>query len=96
MLIKLDRGFIRTMESSESAQAVVKAAIDMAHALGKSVIAEGVENAGQASLLRGMSCDVIQGHYVSAPVLPAKFVELLSAYGAATSSAASLAGSGAS
>jgi EAL domain-containing protein (putative c-di-GMP-specific phosphodiesterase class I) len=94
--IKLDRGFVRSMESSESAQAVVKAAIDMAHALGKSVIAEGVEQAGQAALLRGMGCDVIQGHYVSAPVLPAKFVELLSAYGAATSSAASLAGSGAS
>ena len=85
------------MESNESAQAVVKAAIDLAHALGKAVIAEGVEHAGQAALLRGMGCDVIQGHYVSAPVLPAKFVELLGAYGAATSSsAASLAGSGAS
>ncbi|HEX7220450.1 MAG TPA: EAL domain-containing protein [Burkholderiales bacterium] len=82
--IKLDRGFVRSMESSESAQAVVKAAIDMAHALGKSVIAEGVEQAGQAALLRGMGCDVIQGHYVSAPVLPAKLVEVLAAHGAAT------------
>ena len=77
---------------------MVKAAVDMAHALGKSVIAEGVEQAGQAALLRTMGCDVIQGHYVSSPVLPAKLVEILAAYGTAAvpssglSSAASSAG----
>jgi EAL domain-containing protein (putative c-di-GMP-specific phosphodiesterase class I) len=86
--IKLDRGFIRTMETNASTQAVVRAAIDMAHALGKTVVAEGVEHAGQLNLLRAMGCDTVQGHYVSSPVIASKFVELLQTHGSADDSLA--------
>ena len=45
------------IEIERSTQAVVRAAIDMAHALGKSVVAEGVESEGQAALLTSMKCE---------------------------------------
>jgi EAL domain-containing protein (putative c-di-GMP-specific phosphodiesterase class I) len=78
--IKLDRAFIRSIEANASAQAVVRAAIDMAHALGKSVVAEGVENAGQLALLERMGCDTMQGYFLSPPVTADRFVELLGAH----------------
>jgi diguanylate cyclase len=83
--IKIDRAFIRDLELERSAQAVVRAAIEMAHALGKTVVAEGVEHAGQLELLRGMGCDVLQGYFLSPPVTSAKFVELLRGYAGAAS-----------
>jgi EAL domain-containing protein (putative c-di-GMP-specific phosphodiesterase class I) len=77
--IKLDRAFIRGIETNAGAQAVVRAAIDMAHALGKSVVAEGVEQVGQLALLERMGCDTLQGYFLSPPVTAAKLVELLAA-----------------
>jgi EAL domain-containing protein (putative c-di-GMP-specific phosphodiesterase class I) len=78
--VKLDRGFIRSIETNSNATAVVKAAIDMAHALRKSVVAEGVEHAGQVSLLKKIGCDVMQGYFLSPPVTAEQFVQLLSMY----------------
>jgi diguanylate cyclase (GGDEF)-like protein len=77
--IKLDRAFIRRMDANASGQEVVRAAIDMAHALGKSVVAEGVEHAGQLALLERMRCDTVQGYLLSPPVVADKLVELVSA-----------------
>jgi diguanylate cyclase len=51
-VVKLDRSFIGGIERNAGAQAVVRAAIDMSHALGKYVVAEGVEDAAQLSLLK--------------------------------------------
>jgi diguanylate cyclase (GGDEF)-like protein len=69
-IVKLDIAFIRKIHEDASALAVVRAAIDMAHALGKAVIAEGVELAEQVTLLSQAGCDLIQGFYLSA-ALPA-------------------------
>jgi len=77
--VKLDQVFIRPMETSRSTQAVVRAAIDMAHALGKTVVAEGVENERQAALLTNMKCDTMQGHYLSEPVPALEFSQLVRA-----------------
>ncbi len=77
--VKLDRSFIRTIDASPSTQAVVRAAIDMAHALGKSVVAEGVENAEQLALLSQMRCDMMQGYYLSPPVPAAAFAHFVRA-----------------
>jgi len=66
--IKLDRAFTHQMESKKSARALVKAAIDMVHVLGKTVVAEGVENAGQLSLLQPLGCDTMQGYHIGRPV----------------------------
>ena len=63
--VKLDRSFIEPIERSASGQAVVRAAIDMSHALGKYVVAEGVEEAAQLALLTAMKCDIAQGFHFS-------------------------------
>ena len=68
--VKLDRSFISPIERNTGAQAVVRAAIEMSHALGKYVVAEGVEDAAQLALLSRMGCDIAQGHHLSPP-LPA-------------------------
>jgi len=69
-VVKLDRSFISGIERNAGAQAVVRAAIDMSHALGKYVVAEGVEDAAQLALLSAMGCDIAQGFHISHP-LPA-------------------------
>jgi diguanylate cyclase (GGDEF)-like protein len=66
--IKLDRVFIKSIHESRSACTLARAAIDMAHALGKAVVAEGVELAEQLALLGEMGCDLVQGFHLSPPV----------------------------
>ena len=51
----------------------------MSHALGKSVIAEGVETAEQLALLRRLQCDEIQGFLIAPALPPAEFERLLAA-----------------
>ena len=76
-MVKLDIAFIKSIHADASALAVVRAAIDMAHALGKSVVAEGVELAEQAALLSQMGCDLVQGFHLSAAVPADKFAALI-------------------
>jgi diguanylate cyclase (GGDEF)-like protein len=75
--VKLDRSFISTIERSTGAQAVVRAAIEMSHALGKYVVAEGVEQPGQLALLSSMGCDIAQGFHLSQPEPAALFAEFV-------------------
>ncbi len=82
--IKLDRAFTHQMESKDSSRAVVQAAIDMAHALGKTVVAEGVENAEQLALLQRLGCDTMQGYFIGRPVPVADFAQLLRSRALAT------------
>jgi diguanylate cyclase (GGDEF)-like protein len=82
--IKLDRIFIQSIHESASACTLARAAIDMAHALGKSVVAEGVELPEQLALLIEMGCDVVQGYHLSAPVPVDKFAALVRQRAAAT------------
>jgi diguanylate cyclase (GGDEF)-like protein len=75
--IKLDRSFIKGIPASDNAQAIVRAAIAMVHALKKEVVAEGVETGEQLALLCAWGCDAIQGFHLSKPVPPDDFVALL-------------------
>jgi EAL domain-containing protein (putative c-di-GMP-specific phosphodiesterase class I) len=63
--IKIDRSFLDRLEEEAGARVLVKAMIDLAHALDLEVIAEGVETAGQLERLREMGCEMAQGHYFS-------------------------------
>jgi diguanylate cyclase (GGDEF)-like protein/PAS domain S-box-containing protein len=63
--IKIDRSFLDRLEEEAGASVLVKAMIDLAHALDLEVIAEGVETAGQLERLREMGCEMAQGHYFS-------------------------------
>jgi diguanylate cyclase (GGDEF)-like protein len=66
--LKIDRSFISDLGSNVKNDSVVKAMIDIAHGLGMSVVAEGVETTMQLSRLHGFGCDQYQGYLFSRPL----------------------------
>ena len=66
--IKIDRTFIRHVGEQERDTALTAAIIAMAHSLGMTVVAEGVETVDQWKCLRGLQCDEMQGYLFSRPV----------------------------
>lgn len=66
--IKLDRSFIATVTGDDRAATVVRAVIDLAHGLGMTVVAEGVEDHTTVEWLRDSGCDIGQGYYFGKPV----------------------------
>jgi EAL domain-containing protein (putative c-di-GMP-specific phosphodiesterase class I) len=66
--LKIDRAFIMTMTEERQSMTIVSTIISLAHALGLSVVAEGVETEAQHELLRELRCDEIQGQAYSMPV----------------------------
>jgi diguanylate cyclase (GGDEF)-like protein len=75
--LKIDRIFISDLESDESDRAITEASVNLAHALGLKVVAEGVETPGQLEILREMGCDEMQGYLYSPPVPPETISEML-------------------
>ena len=74
-VLKIDRMFVRDIETDTGDAQIVRAIILMARSLGKGVIAEGVENAAQMAYLRGLQCAEFQGYYVAAPMPPAEYAD---------------------
>ncbi len=77
--VKLDREFIAPMLTHPTSATIVRTVIDMAHALGLTLVAEGVESAGIATLLREYGCPVAQGFFFSRPLPAVEMSELLEA-----------------
>ncbi len=67
-VVKIDRSFVAGLGIDVSAEAVVAAVVNLSHALGLSVVAEGVEAEEQLVALRALGCDAAQGFYWSPPV----------------------------
>jgi diguanylate cyclase (GGDEF)-like protein/PAS domain S-box-containing protein len=65
--VKIDKGFVMEHEHKQN-QALIRSIIAMSHELGYQVIAEGVETAEQAALLRDHHCDKVQGNYFYPPL----------------------------
>jgi diguanylate cyclase (GGDEF)-like protein len=68
--IKIDKSFVMDMAMDKDDEAIVHSIIDMAHTLGLSVTAEGVESETIVNQLVKLGCDMIQGYHISRP-LPA-------------------------
>jgi EAL domain-containing protein (putative c-di-GMP-specific phosphodiesterase class I) len=66
--VKIDRTFIDCVDRSNADALMIGGVIDAAHALGLTVIAEGVERREQLDVLRQLGCDEAQGYYISRPV----------------------------
>lgn len=66
--IKIDRSFVRDVPGNKEDEAIVKATLSMAHALGLEVVAEGVERPQQRDYLDSVDCDQIQGWLVARPM----------------------------
>ncbi len=76
-ILKIDREFIRKLETNEKSRGIVVSVINMAHALGMKVITEGVETKEQVDFLREHDCDYIQGFYFYRPLPEEEFKKLL-------------------
>lgn len=63
--LKIDRSFVANIAASPEDRAIVRGVIQIAHSLGKTVTAEGVETIEQIDLLSDMKCDHLQGWYFS-------------------------------
>lgn len=75
--IKLDRSFVADIERNGGSRALVRAAIEMVHALGKKIVVEGVETPAQAAMLHEWGCDAIQGYLLSRPLSAEAYAELV-------------------
>ncbi len=76
-VVKLDMGFIRKIGVSRKAEAIIRSTIELSHAMGARVTAEGVETIEQSSFLLDADCDMIQGYYYYRPIPESEFVKLL-------------------
>ncbi len=75
--LKIDQSFIRELCSNPDDEAIVSAVITMARQLRLRTVAEGVENAEQATMLRRFDCDEVQGFLFGRPMPAADFQALL-------------------
>jgi predicted signal transduction protein with EAL and GGDEF domain len=76
--IKIDRSFIKDLSNGSNSLAIVKAVIDLAHALSIDVVAEGVETKEQIDRLVMEGCREVQGYYFSPPMPITSFEKALS------------------
>ncbi len=69
--LKIDRSFIAQMTHNSRDAVIVRSTVDLGHNLGLRVVAEGVEDQATWQELAALSCDAVQGYYISRP-LPAE------------------------
>jgi diguanylate cyclase (GGDEF)-like protein len=67
-IVKIDRGFVADMNDDPASHAIVSAVIELAHLLGMTVVAEGVETIEQRDQLASLGCDSCQGFYFAHPM----------------------------
>ena len=72
--MKIDRSFVARVGQEDRADAVVTAIVDLAHAHGMQVTAEGVETQRQARRLREIGCDFAQGYHFGRPMAAARLI----------------------
>ncbi len=66
--IKIDKSFVTDFELNEYNQVIVKTCIELAHSLGMTTVAEGVEKPSDLQLLRDHHCDFMQGYLIGKPM----------------------------
>ncbi len=75
--LKIDKSFVMQMTTDRSDEVIVRSTIDLAHNLGLSVVAEGVEADPHLVALRRLGCDIAQGYYISRPFDSSAFLAWL-------------------
>jgi EAL domain-containing protein (putative c-di-GMP-specific phosphodiesterase class I) len=75
--IKIDRSFVTDLDVADPNVGIVRAVVSLAHGLGVSVVAEGIETAEQARRLRELGCDMGQGYNWAHPADAARTAALM-------------------
>jgi len=68
--VKIDQAFVADVDRSRDCRLIIQSITDLAHGLGLSATAEGVETLQQLRLVRELGCDVVQGYLISPPLEP--------------------------
>lgn len=66
--IKIDQSFVCDMSSSKTSSVIVRSTIDLAHDLGRKVVAEGIESQAHWDQLAALGCDIGQGYFLARPM----------------------------
>jgi diguanylate cyclase len=77
--IKIDRSFVTSLVKDNGDMLLVESTIELAHGMGRRVIAEGIEDPETLELLRAIGCDIAQGYYLAKPMRIEALESLLSA-----------------
>lgn len=75
--LKIDQSFVKNIVQSASDRLLVQSTVELAHAMGMTVVAEGVEDEPCLQALRSIGCDTIQGWHTGRPMAATAFGELL-------------------
>lgn len=86
--IKIDQTFIRDMRDGTDSATIVRAVVDLAHTLGMTTVAEGIETADQRDAVVLSGCDAIQGYFFSRPVPASDIGDVIAACSSQRSCAA--------
>ena len=78
--LKIDKSFVMSMEKDLDDAKIVRSTIDLAHNLGLTVVAEGVENVKAWDMLRELECDEAQGYHMGKPMPAADFITWAAAW----------------
>ncbi|MCS6948756.1 MAG: EAL domain-containing protein [Steroidobacteraceae bacterium] len=79
--VKIDRSFIEEVPVNAACATLAETIITMAHALGKEVVAEGIETDEQLQFLRERGCDIAQGYFLAPPMPAPQLADLLQTHG---------------
>ncbi len=66
--IKIDKAFIEIISVDKTDQQIVKAVVDIAHALGMQVVAEGVDSEENLAMILELGCEMAQGYLIARPM----------------------------
>jgi EAL domain-containing protein (putative c-di-GMP-specific phosphodiesterase class I) len=80
--IKIDRSFVIQMPSNRGCKVIVEIVVDLAHKLGLTSVAEGVEELSALDSLTEMGCDAAQGHYICRPLAAGRVADFVRGPGA--------------
>jgi len=78
--LKLDRSFVKDLESDANDAAICSATVALGHKLGLELVAEGVETVGQRDFLAELGCDFVQGFLYSRPLPADAVIEFVRAH----------------
>ncbi len=76
-VIKIDQSFVRDIGVDENDEAIIHSTLALAHSLGKSCVAEGVETTAQADFLAMLGCEYLQGYLYGKPMTKDKALEYI-------------------